>query len=95
VILVEKAIGRTKQIYGTVSTVELGASTGPLWREKKPVWDRQRCFKCGMCWLACPDAAIRPVDQGFYDSEPERCKGCGICAAVCWNDAITMAPEKV
>lgn len=68
--------------------------TGAAWREKRPVWDRQRCFKCGMCWLACPDAAVHPVDQGFYDSDPERCKGCGICAALCWNDAITMAPEQ-
>ena len=33
-------------------------STGRAWREKKPEWDRRRCFRCGMCWLACPDGAI-------------------------------------
>jgi pyruvate ferredoxin oxidoreductase delta subunit len=76
------------------SSICPAGETGFAWREKKPVWDRQRCLKCAVCWLACPDAAVRPIDQGYYDSDLERCKGCGICAAVCWNDAITMAPEQ-
>jgi 2-oxoacid:acceptor oxidoreductase delta subunit (pyruvate/2-ketoisovalerate family) len=84
-----------EQKYGIGTTLCVAACAGPAWREKKPVWDRQGCFKCGMCWLACPDAAVLADDEGFYDSDPERCKGCGICATVCWNDAITMAPEKV
>ena len=90
----EKAIGRIEQIYGTGTTVELGASTGPLWREKKPVWDLERCFKCAVCWLACPDSAIAQDGQGYYGSLDSRCKGCGICATVCLNEAITMAPEQ-
>ena len=68
--------------------------TGIAWREKRPAWDLQRCFKCGMCWLACPDSAIAPDGQGYYASLDSRCKGCGICATVCLNDAITMAPEQ-
>ncbi len=69
-------------------------ATGAAWREKRPAWDRQRCFKCGMCWLACPDGAIAPDGQGYYGSLDGRCKGCGVCAAACLNEAITMTPEQ-
>lgn len=68
--------------------------TGFAWREKRPVWDLGRCFKCGVCWLACPDSAIAQDGQGYYGSLDSRCKGCGICATVCLNEAITMAPEQ-
>ena len=63
------------------------------WRSSRPVWKRERCFKCGICYLSCPDAAILQVDDGFFDIDSERCKGCGICSAECINEAITMSPE--
>ena len=90
----KKAAGSIKKKYGIGTTLCVASCAGQAWREKKPVWDRQRCFKCAVCWLACPDAAVLPADQGYYDSSPDRCKGCGICAAVCLNDAITMEPEQ-
>jgi 2-oxoacid:acceptor oxidoreductase delta subunit (pyruvate/2-ketoisovalerate family) len=91
---VKKAVRHIEKKIGSGTSVCVASCTGISWREKKPVWDRSRCFKCGLCWLSCPDAAVRLVDEGFYDSDPERCKGCGICAGVCWNDAITMVPEQ-
>ena len=65
-----------------------------LWRDKKPVWNKDRCFKCGICYLSCPDAAVVLVDDGFYDVDADRCKGCGVCEQACINEAIVMTPEE-
>ena len=35
------------------------------WRSSKPVWNWEKCTKCGLCWLFCPDAAIRQREDGF------------------------------
>ncbi len=58
-----------------------------------PEWDRDRCVKCGVCYLFCPDAAITKVDEGYFDVSREYCKGCGICQQECWFGAISMAEE--
>ena len=60
------------------------------WRALRPVIDKKKCRKCGICWQFCPDAAISKdirIDYRF-------CKGCGICAAVCPFGAIKMVKEK-
>lgn len=64
------------------------------WRSESPVIDREKCIKCGLCWLHCPDAAIRPADEGYYDVDLYHCKGCGICASICPKDAIHMEEEE-
>lgn len=64
------------------------------WRSRRPITDKEKCNQCGLCWLHCPDAAIKPLDDGFYEADLFYCKGCGICAAVCPKDAITMVEEE-
>ena len=63
------------------------------WRTDKPVLDKAKCIKCGMCWLMCPDACIKENDDGTFEAKLFYCKGCGICANVCPKDAITMVEE--
>ena len=63
------------------------------WRDKKPEWNKDRCFKCGICYLSCPDSAIFLAPDGFYDVDADRCKGCGVCETACINEAIVMNPE--
>ena len=64
------------------------------WRSQRPVVDREKCNKCGLCWLYCPDAAMELVEDGYYEPDLFYCKWCGICASVCPKEAITMIEEE-
>lgn len=64
------------------------------WRTEKPVWDKEKCTNCLICWINCPDAAIRVKDEKWDSFDYDHCKGCGICAAVCPADAIHMVSER-
>ncbi len=69
------------------------------WRELTPVIDPLKCIpvkrhkpSCFLCWLYCPEAAIKrgiPVEIDL-----EYCKGCGICAEECPTGAIAMVEEN-
>ena len=56
----------------------------------QPVWDKDLCARCALCYLYCPDAAISRQDDGFFDAEMDLCKSCGICHRECWFGAISM-----
>lgn len=89
----KKAIGAVIKKYRLGTSFCAGAYTASVWRGQRPFWEVERCFKCGICFLSCPDAAIMLQDDGTYGLDPDRCKGCGICAGECPNEAITMKPE--
>ena len=64
------------------------------WRTYQPVLDTEKCIKCLMCFIFCPDEAIE------WNSKTEEvkfnydfCKGCGICANECPTNAIEMVLE--
>jgi len=63
------------------------------WRSQRPVYDKEKCTKCGLCYLYCPDAAIKRVGEGHIEIDYYFCKGCGICSVECPVDAITMVKE--
>lgn len=63
------------------------------WRSQKPVFNKEKCTKCGMCYLYCPDAAIKRDAEGYVEIDFYFCKGCGICSTECPVDAITMIKE--
>ncbi len=53
------------------------------WRTNKPVWKEDTCIHCLICWIVCPDDAVRVEDGKFKEFDYKHCKGCGICAAEC------------
>ena len=64
------------------------------WRSERPILDKEKCTKRALCWLYCPDAAIKPTEKGYYEADLDYCKGCGICADICPVEAITMTEEE-
>lgn len=62
------------------------------WRSQKPVYDKDRCIQCGVCYAFCPDAAIKIGKDGYIEIDEFYCKGCGICAHECVTGAFTMVP---
>jgi 2-oxoacid:acceptor oxidoreductase delta subunit (pyruvate/2-ketoisovalerate family) len=66
------------------------------WKTYMPVRDLEKCTKCLMCVLYCPDGAIKWMPElGKIEFDLNFCKGCGICANECPTKAITMVlPES-
>lgn len=62
------------------------------WRSQSPKYNQERCIKCGICYIFCPDAAVRIRADGYVDFDEFYCKGCGICARECPVGAIEMVP---
>lgn len=64
------------------------------WRSQRPIFDSNKCIKCGMCSLFCPEGCIEQNAEGYFEANLFYCKGCGICARECWTQAITMVEEE-
>jgi 2-oxoacid:acceptor oxidoreductase gamma subunit (pyruvate/2-ketoisovalerate family)/2-oxoacid:acceptor oxidoreductase delta subunit (pyruvate/2-ketoisovalerate family) len=64
------------------------------WRSFLPVLNKERCIRCGVCWVFCPDMAYQQDQEGYYLVDLDYCKGCGICAQECPVGAIHMEMEK-
>jgi pyruvate ferredoxin oxidoreductase delta subunit len=63
-------------------------------RSMRPVVDFDKCVKCTLCWLQCPDSCFDITPEHLYDANMEACCGCGVCEAVCpVEQCITMVNE--
>src|SRR5215211_301218 len=63
-------------------------------RTMRPVIDFEKCIKCTLCWLQCPDSCFDVTPEHLYDANMEACCGCGVCEAVCpVENCITMVNE--
>jgi len=64
------------------------------WRSQKPIFDLEKCIKCGLCYIYCPEGCIRQNAEGDFEADMYYCKGCGICARECPKEVITMVEEE-
>ena len=62
------------------------------WRVSRPVLTPEKCTRCGLCELYCPDSCVLVIDEDYL-VDYDYCKGCGICAHECPAGAIQMIPE--
>ncbi len=77
-------------VYEPGSTIK--TKTG-AWRTFKPVFDPEKCKRCGICVKFCPEGIIEVTDK-CAEADMDYCKGCGICAKACPFKAIEMEVEK-
>ena len=64
------------------------------WRSQRPILDKNKCIKCGMCYIFCPEGCIEQSAEGHFEANLFYCKGCGICARECCTQAISMILEE-
>lgn len=69
-----------------------GNETGD-WSSQKLTLNYEKCNRCGLCWMYCPDNAIR-AEKENYRILIKYCKGCGICVKECPKDAISMTGKE-
>jgi 2-oxoacid:acceptor oxidoreductase delta subunit (pyruvate/2-ketoisovalerate family) len=85
----------TLHVGGTVVRDEADPVETGGWRTGlKPTADLSKCVNCLLCWLYCPDSAVKLDGTTFVGFDLRFCKGCEICAVTCPVDAIEMVPEE-
>ena len=63
------------------------------WRSSRPNWNYDKCIKCGVCTVFCPEGCLAMRGDGFPEADMEFCKGCAICATECWTGCIAIEEE--
>jgi len=81
----ESAWSDCDKAFATINTGE--------WRLVRPVYDKDKCIRCGMCNVYCPAGCVKVVEN-VYNPDYKYCKGCGICANECPVHAIEMIKEE-
>jgi pyruvate ferredoxin oxidoreductase delta subunit len=59
-----------------------------------PEWDKERCIRCGICYLFCSTGAVTRLEDGYFEADTQLCSGCGICHRECWCGVIGMVEEE-
>ena len=84
----EIEVGAIFTVPGTTADYKTGD-----WRSQAPTYDSDRCIKCGVCQLYCPEGCIGQNEDGYFVADLYWCKGCGICARECPTGVISMVEE--
>ncbi len=64
------------------------------WRTETPRIILDKCKRCFLCFLFCPEAAIALDRQNYPHIDYEHCKGCMICYQECPPEAISRSLEE-
>lgn len=62
------------------------------WRVFKPIINYQKCKSCRLCYVYCPESAIK-WENNLPVIDYDNCKGCLICAQECPLKAIEVSRE--
>ncbi|HID31795.1 MAG TPA: 4Fe-4S dicluster domain-containing protein [bacterium (Candidatus Stahlbacteria)] len=64
------------------------------WRSERPIFHPDKCIQCLICFIYCPDSAIKVEDGKVVGFDYDYCKGCGICARECPPKASAITMER-
>jgi pyruvate ferredoxin oxidoreductase gamma subunit len=77
-------------IYASANTPE--RRTGS-WRQFRPVLEPDKCNRCWLCFVSCPEGAIVLDDEEYPRIDLDVCKGCLLCAHECPTHAFRVERE--
>jgi len=63
------------------------------WRMERPEIELGKCKRCFLCYLYCPEAAIRLDAENYPHVDYDHCKGCMTCVTECPTEAIARRVE--
>ncbi len=63
------------------------------WRQFRPVLQPEKCSRCWLCFVWCPDAAIALDHDDYPVVDYDVCKGCLLCAHECPTHAFNIEQE--
>lgn len=83
---------------GAISRTDRDTSANKTgsWRQKRPVFNPEKCNNCFMCNIYCADFAIKISEDGkkVEGIDYDYCKGCLVCVEVCPKKAIDEKEES-
>jgi pyruvate ferredoxin oxidoreductase gamma subunit len=63
------------------------------WRTLRPVLVPEKCNGCFLCFVYCPEAAIRMAESDKPVIDYDHCKGCMLCVEECPTAALVSVRE--
>ena len=63
------------------------------WRIMTPIIKVEKCIKCELCYVYCPEGCIKIESEGIPNINYTYCKGCLICSTICPVKAIDTVRE--
>jgi pyruvate ferredoxin oxidoreductase gamma subunit len=63
------------------------------WRMVRPEIELGKCKRCFLCYLYCPETAIRLDGEAYPHIDYDHCKGCMICYQECPTEAVVERVE--
>ncbi|MEA2035961.1 MAG: ATP-binding protein [Nanoarchaeota archaeon] len=63
--------------------------------QRIPIWDLNKCDKCGLCGTVCNTNAIVSIKGKTPFFMKRQCNGCGACVIKCPVDAISWGKKEI
>lgn len=76
-------------IYATANTPKRTGS----WRQLRPVLEEEKCNRCWLCFVSCPEGAIALDEREYPRVDLDVCKGCLLCVHECPTHAFRVERE--
>ena len=92
---------------GAIKNISMGfasrAQKQRMHADVRPILNKKKCIRCGVCVVVCPSGAARMADDELPEYDLDTCVGCAQCIAQCpemalrilWGSDNTAFQEKL